>query len=478
MFVLSRNLLSLQASSGSGGRGIRRSVLLCCIALIVTSAGCKQDCAQWKIAAAINEKKNANPEEAIELLETALRADPESHLIKIGLANLLAEHDQGDLGLTLCDEILESNPSAKYAWRTRSRCLRSLGRFDEALADCQKYYAHSIDKDCWELNELAYDRGLAGVELDKALRQVNLAVRKYEQQQGWGINLYNVPLEISSIVSASLISRHTDAGHLLVLDLLNNTIFEEQRLWLEMNSRLERLISQHEKANQQAPVGETEKMRSKRQKDDQKKAAKDVQLVSGNLTVLLATRSLIFEDQGQSKLADLDRLWLEQIGFKPQTIYDALPNDTECFRALQACEHILDTRGYLLTQMPWQPTWTAPTGAVIQIGDTMSRASYGSYNKALRDLDIAVASSEIHLLALDTDIVNRIDFPIRGLENGRNLVGDLRDIRGLKAMGARMVAVLRNHRRQAHLKANQLEAAEKDLVRIKELGFEAGPSLF
>ena len=478
MFFLICNSLRPLATAISGGLAMHHLVSLCCWVLIITGIGCSKDCAQWKEAAAVNEQKNANSEEAIELLQTALRVDPESHSIKIRLANLLAENDQGDLGLTLCDEVLEDDPSAKIAWRVRSQCLRCLGRFDEALADSQRSYAHIIDKDCWELNALAYDRGLAGVELDKALRQINLAVRKYERQQRWGLNLRNVPLEISSIVSAGLISRHTDGGHLLALDLLNESIFSDQQLWLEMNSRLERLFAQHERENQESPVGETEEMRSNRQKTEEESASDSVQLVSGNLTVLLATRSLIFEDQGQSELADLDRLWLKRIGFDPQTIYRSLPNDAECFRALQACEHILDTRGFILTQMPWKPTWTIPTGEVSQLGGKISFAPFTLYDRASRDQDIAVVAAEIHLLALDSDLVNRIDFPIKGLKRGGNLVSRPSDIPGLKAMEKRMVAVLRNHRRQAHLKANHLKAAEQDLLRIQELGFEAGPNLF
>ena len=105
---------------------------------------------------------------------------------------------------------------------------------------------------------------------------------------------------------------------------------------------------------------------------------------------------------------------------------------------------------------------------------TRSIATYSNYSMTLRDLDIAVTASEVLLAALNDDIVNRIDFPIKGLrvrEEHRELclwqhifggppgiVGDLRDIEGLKAMEARMVAVLRNHRREAHLKANQVRS--------------------
>lgn len=454
MFFLIHNLLWLRTAF----------LTLCCLALIFTGVGCNQDSAQWKVAAANNAEKDGNPEAAIELLQTALRIDPNSFSIKLRLAKLLAENDQGDIGLTLCDEVLESDPSFKQAWGYRSNCLLSLGRFDEALADYQKFVAESIDKDAGELNQLAYYRGLAGCELDKALGQINRGISKFEQKQPWG-NFSNVPIEVSSIVSASLISRHTEDGHLLVTDLLNEAIFEEQQVWLEMNARFKKVVARHDRENDKNPGGKPDELQAEQQKSEAKEASDQLHGVTGNLTVLLATRSLIFEDQNKLELADLDRLWLKRIGYEPQEVYNALPSDDESWEAMNKGDAYLDTRGFVLTQMPWQPTWTTPNGKVIPMETKKPLATCGSYRGALRDLDIAVAASEISLLALDSELFNRIEVPIE-------------DVYALKETGTRMVAVLRHHRRQAHLKANQLQAAEQDLIRIKELGFEVGPNLF
>ena len=444
---------------------------LCCLALLIANIGCNQDSAQWKNAAANIEEKNGNSEGAIELLQTALRMDPHSHSIKLRLANLLAENGEGDLGLTLCDEVLESDPGERESWKVRSNCLRYLGRFDEALSAYQKYCAGSIDKNLNQLNELAYFRGLAGCELDKAFGQINLGIRKFERAAPWSRS-HSVPIEIRSIVSAGLISRYTDDGHLFVMDLLNHTIFSEQQIWLALNKQLDLLIDQHELADQQKPDSKIDDLYTSQQENDERLAADRIQLVQGSLSFLLATRSLIFEDKGEFELADLDRLWLKRIGFtSPQVVYDVLPSDVDCWVAMQGGEAMLDTRGFILTQMPWQLTWTEPNGTVLWLKDTKTKISYGSYDRALRDLNIAIAAAEIRLLALDSDIVNRIDFP-------HDCMRDSADVKVIKMMAARTVAVLRNHRRQAHLKANQTEAAEQDLLRIKELGFEAGQSLF
>ena len=475
MLSLVCNLIRLGSRATRRRAGIGRALCLCWLALIVISSGCRRDSAQWKVAAAVNEEKNANPEGAIELLQKALQMDPESSHIKLHLARLLAENDQGDLGLTLCDEILESDPNDKNAWQMRSVCLRFLGRFDESLAAYQKAIFDIIDKGPDELNELAYLRALAGVQLDKALRQINLGIGKYERQfvpirhqkfslfasqsLSWG-SYSQVPVEISTLVTAGLLSRHTDEGHLLLMDLLNTKIQEEQLLWLARNKRLDLLVEAHDESSDKVSD-----LKAKRQQAIIEAASNKVELVTGNLVVLLATRSLIFEDQGQTRLADLDRLWLKKIGFRPQEIYGSLPNDNESMLLLKDGPPFLDTRGFVLTQMPWQPTWTDPSGKVIRIQGNTSLASYGSYHLALEDLDLAIAASEIRLLVFDSDAVNRIE----------RSVGSIRE---LKERETRIVAVLRNHRRQAHIRAKQFEAAKLDQLRIEELGLKADSNLF
>lgn len=461
---------------------VYRTLGLCCLALVVVSGGCRKDSAEWKVAAATNEQANENPEAAIELLQKALQMDPESSFIKLRLARLLAENDQGDLGLTLCDEVLEDEPRHKSVWFVRSHCLLSVGRFKESLAAYQEAVSDVVDKGPDELNQLAYLRGLAGFELDKALRQIDTGIREYQLQinaptaqglagfiealsgsttypmQTWG-GFSNVPIEISTIVSASLLSRHTDNGHLFVMDILNAWIQEEQQVWLAKNKGLELLIEAQENLSSIAPDLES------KQQANIEKTADLMERGSGKLRLLLAARSLIFEDQGQSKLADLDRLWIQQIGAQPQAIYDDLPNDDECMLLLKDSSPFLDTRGFVITQMPWQLTWTEQSGRVLQVKETRSVASYGDYDSALQALDLAIAGAEIRLLVLNSDVVNRIE---RSIDS----------IRVLKERETRIVAVLRHHRRQAHLKAQQLEAAELDQRRIEELGFEADSNLF
>ena len=454
---------------------VRWALCLCFIVLTVVSSGCRKDSAQWKLAAAINEENNGNSEGAIELLQKALRMDPDSTPIKLQLALLLAENDQGDLSQMLCKEVLEDDPQNESAWLVLSECLHRMGRFDESLAAYQKHVAHEIDKGPNELNQLAYFRALAGVQLDKALRQINEGIEKYEnrfvpigrqefslfapRRPSWGAYT-SVPIEINVLVSAGLLSRYTDDGQKHVMGLLSDKIHQEQQAWLSANAQLDRLYQLKESQSEDATEQEVEKRNNL-----VKMSAEFVDRVAlGNLPVLLATRSLMLDDQGQTELADLDRLWLKQIGEQPQNVYNSLPKDLECMWALYEVQAILDTRGFIQTQLPWQSTWTHPSGDVMQLED-QSRffITYGSYELALQDLDLAIAAAEVRLLALNSDAVNRIEYSVDS-------------IRIKKVSGVKLVAILREHRRQAHMKAGQIEAAQRDQERIEELG--VGDNLF
>jgi len=461
-------------------RAVYRKDWVCCaiclggIVLLVGTIGCRKDSAQWKVAAAANEEASGNPEGAIELLQKALKMDPNSDDIKLRLALLLAENDQGDLSQMLCHEVLENDPQNKNAWPVLSECLHRMGRFDESLAAYQKHVADEIDMDPDELNQLAYLRALAGVQLDKALRQVNEGIGKYQKEfvsiskqefslfgpvpPSWG-TYTRVPIEVNALVSAGLLSRYTDDGHKYVLGFLSDKIHGEQQAWLSANAQLDRLYHLQETQSEDALDQEAEKLN-----ELVKRSANYVDRTAGNLPVLLATRSLIFDSQGQTKLADLDRLWLKRIGVQPQNVYASLPSDVECMLALGEVQAILDTRGFIQTQLPWQSTWTHPSGDVMQLED-QSRffITYGSYELALQDLDLAIAAAEVRLLALNSDAVNRIEYSVDS-------------IRIKKVSGVKLVAILREHRRQAHMKAGQIEAAQRDQERIEELG--VGDNLF
>ena len=77
-------------------------------------------------------------EEAMEVMEIAFREAPDNRQIKLAYANMLAENDQGELGITLCDEILELTPEDELAHQVRSTCFQYLGEFDLALENYKR----------------------------------------------------------------------------------------------------------------------------------------------------------------------------------------------------------------------------------------------------------------------------------------------------------------------------------------------------
>jgi len=210
------------------------------------------------------------------------------------------------------------------------------------------------------------------------------------------------------------------------MGLLGDMIHLEQQRWFLGKTRLDSVIEALEDSDD-----DIDKVQLDRQQVELNRAAKQSQSLAGNLMVLLAAR----------------------------------PGDNECLAALLESQNYLDTRGFVLTQLPWQLTWTHPSGKVIQMDERRSLVSYGSYARALQDLDIAVTSAEMRLLALNSDVFNRMERPVDA-------------IRHYKVSETKVLAVLLSHRREAHLKAGQSEAAERDLLRIQELGFEADSNLF
>ncbi|MFI4974184.1 MAG: tetratricopeptide repeat protein [Caulobacterales bacterium] len=85
--------------------------------------------------------------EAIEILRPAIVANPQNAMLWNTLGTVL--NQQGDTGtsLTFYDEAIRLDPTYAKALHNRSNALLSVGRADEAFADCEAAYAASIELD-------------------------------------------------------------------------------------------------------------------------------------------------------------------------------------------------------------------------------------------------------------------------------------------------------------------------------------------
>jgi tetratricopeptide (TPR) repeat protein len=427
--------------------------------LFLLCGGCRQDAAQWKFAKGLNEYEAGNLDQAIELLQESLKLDPSESKVKLRLARLLAENCQGDLGLAWCDEVLDQSPSNAEARNVRVVCLQYLGRFDEAFREYQKVVAGKIDKPAEHLNNLAYFRALASRELDKAQRQISQAIEKYERNKPWA-NLKGVPIHVQGIVSAGLLTRQV-GGREHVVGPLNDLIIQHEDQWNAYDAKLDGLLRLQTAAEETAGVTVADFQSAV------DVVSNRIKNIEGSLALLLATRSLMSEDAGDTVLADRDRLWLKRIGHDPEDVFGRLPSDLECWGAVQVSTVYLDTRGFVLAKQPWATRWIDPLGqeSSLPVGSASYLAKESNYADALFDLDVAISAAEVNRLVVNSSLLNQMNL-------------DLDAVGFHQQQAGKLIAVLRYHRLKAHEKAGQMDLAAADQRRIESLGFEADCSLF
>ena len=416
-------------------------------------AGCQRENAQWNLAAGRNAYAEGDSDQAIELLQEALRLSPGSTNIKIQLAGLLAENDQGERGLSLCDEVLSIYPKNEQAQDAKIMCLKFLGLFDEALAEYQLRGSGKIDNSIETLNGLAYHRALAQRELDKALQQIDHAIEKVEGRAS---------ITLQTAVAVALISRHVDR-QASALQVLNDRIAQVSEYWGEEKSKVDRLMARKERSEQVNKEKKSDKIDSQI-----KEAGADLEGLGRGLSVLLTARALVAEDLENTELADHDRRWVEKLGFVFDDSLATLPSDAECLNTLDVAAAFLDTRGFILTLLPWR---TSPVGAandsyvdsMLNENENIVRSDYW---QATEDLDLAVAAAEVRHAALThSNLFNNVERP-------------LEEIKRRKHDSPHTLAVLLYHRLLAHQKADKSDLAAVDKKRIEALGFPTNCRLF
>jgi tetratricopeptide (TPR) repeat protein len=423
------------------------------LAIAFSSFGSGQ--AKWKFARAKILAGSGETEQAISLMEEALVQLPGNAEIKFSLAHLLAENGQGELAIGHCDELLDADPNNVTALGHRSLCLQSLGRFDESLADYKASLAGHVSRTPTELNHLAYFRGLANKELDKAASEVQLAIDEIEKRpDGFA---YSFSMHDKATIAAGLISRHI--GHQEeVLGALNLKIKQYERFNERNSALLRRRITLE--VQRSFPIEE-------QVESELLNVRANLEVQRQMLGLLYVTRALAYEDLGCCKNADADRVKLGQLGLEFDKIALGLPADEMCLRVLGSANYLLDTRGFISGLRDWKSASELEAITLaIQAGElAMPTVLPGSYQLALEDLNLAVLSARYSQLALNTSLYNNPEHSAARME-------------GKKRMARRMTAVLVYHRMNVHLKAGNQCAADEDRRRIIELGFCPDSSLF
>ena len=441
---------ALPASTSPGSSGLQILVTMSLLLVFALSLGCGEEAANWQLAAGLNEVERGNLEQAIQLIQGVVDQYPDRHELKLTLARLMAENEQGELGIALCDQFLERFPDRPEALQVRSNCLMMLGRFDESLADYESSISRKLEKSEVELNNLAYFRALARKDLPRAFRDIQRAIEK-EESTSWGC-IYLVPLSVRTTVSLGLISRHVGEQE-LALEQLDRMIASFDENWRARGALLTELVS--ELVTREFPLSTQRVNQTSRVRVDQ-------EITRNSLGIMLATRILVAEDLGRTKQVDADRREIKRLGFDLDELLGQLPDEADSLRILKKTCLFIDTRGFVLTRLAWQPPEMRRWADELQMNVP---GLLSSYEQTLADLDLAVAAASLLYKATRSQLYNRYDYPPKVVQRERR-------------QSRKDLAVLTYHRLQAHERAGQEALAEADADRIRALGLKPDASLF
>ena len=140
----------------------------------IATYGCRGERAKWSAAKAMTMYARGDREAAFKKLEEAVvdsNYDPD---LSAGFANLLAENGRAQQGLEICEKVLDLHRDPARTINTLmtvANCEQHLNRPKQALKTLKSVYdqlSPSLRTSDGSLNNLAYYRALANVELPRA----------------------------------------------------------------------------------------------------------------------------------------------------------------------------------------------------------------------------------------------------------------------------------------------------------------------
>ena len=161
-----------------------RLVVLIVVLLVmgpILYTGLPHEIASWYAAAAFEKRLNGDFDGAFELLERGLTWDPEdASIYQLRADWKLARQDYPGC-VEDCERALELEPKNPAALTVRSQAFQHLGRHREAIADWEQivkmYQGGSSNARATSLNGVAYAQAVGSIDLDKALDNVEQALR-------------------------------------------------------------------------------------------------------------------------------------------------------------------------------------------------------------------------------------------------------------------------------------------------------------
>lgn len=161
---------------------IRRLILLVLLALIGFSliAEIPQEIGRWQLAAALQARDAGQKDQAYIKIENAFKRFPDNPFLLFQRASWKLADGDRDGAFADCDRAVELAGKSYWALEVRSQFLQYAGRFADAVTDLKEVEVISQrsgrPRRSESLNNLAYSRALAQIELDEALDNVEAAL--------------------------------------------------------------------------------------------------------------------------------------------------------------------------------------------------------------------------------------------------------------------------------------------------------------
>jgi len=413
--------------------------------------GCGPEWARWDAAQAVIAYDRGDIDQAIFQLSTAVERSPRDPSLKISLAEKLTESGRGSEAEELCDEILARFPDNDPALIAKAHSQQSQGNFRLALDTFNRRARQrnwTIGRRPDKLNERAYFRALAGVQLEDAKQDIDIACALISQSSfgnlPWSLGLFQRSLAASGIVAMEIGMTQQAVPQLSeAIDSLRRLLHKSN---IELNREIVRLS-----AGEYPPT--------QKNANSQNEFRDVIRASEQTLATLLTVRALVYQQLDLDDLRDQDRAEVRSMSLDCDEIAAALPEDSECIGNIQISSAFLDTRGYIIGLMP-----AGTNGGTIELSDRSIGIS-GDFEDALRDLDQSIFAFEVFEKSLTSNIHNHAE-------------GYVQDpVTELQSIG-KQKAVLLYHRLVVRKKSGDKQGAEQDAEAIKALDCEPGPHLF
>ena len=428
----------------------------CAVLLIPLMAyGCGPEWARWDAAQAVMAYEQGDVEGAIQQLEAAVEKSPRDPTLKLSLAEKLIQSNQPFQAERICDEILKRFPDNDPALVRKANSQQAQGNFEKAFETFkQRAKARSwlIGDSYIKLNERAYFRALANVELESAKDDIDASIQMVSRSRLGGLD-HSVAVLSRSLVASALIGRRIGMTEQAIKRL--SPMIDRLRVAVHANT-----IELNKKVILQStqefpPTIEVSKSNNG--------IRGDIRIMEKTLALLLTTRALCYQDLDDSvDLSNQDRAEVRAMSLDADEILANLPEENECIQELLISYMLLDTRGFVLSLMSQQPRHSDDEQDLKTESSRYEITQ--NFDDALVDLNQAIFAYQVFAKSLDSDVHNHME----------NFVQP----HAMKLGVPKAKAVLLYHRMLLLEKMNNTSDADKDRETIRQMGFAPGWHLF